>query len=33
MDWVNPYATCHKEESRNTKILGNAVKIQYVGAI
>ena len=26
-------ATCHKQESRHTKILGNAFKIQYFGAI
>ena len=24
-----PYATCHKQESRHTKVLGNAFKIQY----
>ena len=27
------YATCHKQESRQTKILGNAFRIQYFGAI
>ena len=28
-----PYATCHKQESRHTKILGNVFRIQYFGAI
>ena len=28
-----PYATCHKQEWRRTKILGNTFRIQYVGAI
>ena len=31
--WVNPYATCPKQESRHTKILGNTFRIQYFGAI
>ena len=28
-----PSATCHKQESRHTKILGNAFKIRYFNAI
>ena len=28
-----PCATCHKQESRHTKILGNAFRKRYVGAI
>ena len=27
------HATCHKQEARHTKILGNAFRIQYFGAI
>ena len=30
---VKPFATCRKQESRHTKILGNAFRIQYFGAI
>ena len=31
--WGKPHATCRKQESRHTKILGNTFRIQYVGAI
>ena len=33
MAQVKPYATCQKQESRHTKILGNTFRIQYFGAI
>ena len=26
---MKPYATCHKQESRHRKILGNAFRIQF----
>ena len=28
----NPYEICHKQESRHTKILGNAFRITYLGS-
>ena len=33
MAWEKPFATCHNQESRHTRVLGNAFKIQYFGAI
>ena len=33
MAWMKPHTTCQKQESRNTKILGNTFKTQHFGAI